>query len=610
MSGANSLDLDNLFLDKDNAADEIANKWTEWNGARVPVKSRWRETTEYVYATSTRETSNSQVGGFLEDDQGWNHSSHIPKITQIMDNMSANIMAAAHPHEDWFRFIGEDRESQTLTKRRTVESYLKTKHRLNNFRNTMQQWINDWIIYGNCFANVDFVVEQVTDQDTGVLTTAYVGPKVHRISPYDIVFNPLATDFERSPKIIRSLKTLGELSRDVEEAPELGYSAEVLNKVTKLRRTLQEFGIDEIDKGTQITFDGFGSLSQYLTSGFVEVLEFYGDMYDIQQKKFLKNHVITVVDRTWVIRSEPLNTWTGRPNIYHCGWRLRPDNLWAMGPLDNLVGMQYLVNHLSNARADAFDQVLAPTRVLVGNVDKEGVEVGVPGGEFIIPDGDGSVANLTPDLTFLQADNLVSNMFNIMEEFAGAPRQSMGIRTPGEKTLGEINTLERNSGRTFQNKVSYFEENFLERIINAEVEAAKRNLIASDTIKVIDDDTGVQEFMNITKEDITANGKLVPIGARHFARQSQLASNLQLFQAAIGSDPLLAEHFPTERLAKLWIDILEFDKHDLMVPFGRVNERAELQRLSQVSEQTVGEEDLIQEGTALEQEETASPDIV
>ena len=179
-----------------------------------------------------------------------------------------------------------------------------------------------------------------------------------------------------------------------------------------------------------------------------------------------------------------------------------------------------------------------------------------------------------------------------MEEFAGAPRQSMGIRTPGEKTLGEVSTLERNAGRIFQNKASYFEENFIEKILNAELEVAKRNLIASDTIKVIDDDTGVQEFMDITKEDITANGKLVPMGARHFARQNTLATNLQLFQQAISTDPLLAEHFPSERLAKLWIDVLEFDKHDLMVPFGRVAERTELQRLSQASEQIVGEEDL------------------
>lgn len=601
MSGANSLDLDSLFLDKDNMADEVANQWTSWNGAREPAKDRWRESTQFVYATSTRETVNASVGGFLEDSDGWNHSTHVPKLTQVADNLSANLMAAIHPHEDWFRFIGEDRKGQAKEKRRTVESYLKTKHRLNNFRNTTQLWVNDWVLYGNCFGRVDFVNEVVLDPITGEQTTAYVGPTVARISPYDIVMNPLATDFEHSPKIVRSLKTLGELSRDVQESPELGYSAEILERVQKLRGKLREFGTDDIDKSVQLDFDGFSSPSQYFKSGFVEILEFYGDMYDIQKQQFFKNRVVTVVDRTWVIRNEDLNTWTGRPNIFHCGWRLRPDNLWAMGPLDNLVGMQYLVNHLSNARADAFDQHLAPTRVLVGNVEKEGVEIGVPGGEYLIPDGEGSVSNLAPDTLFLQADNQILNLFNIMEEFSGAPRQSMGIRTPGEKTLGEVSTLERNAGRIFQNKASYFEENFIEKIINAELEVAKRNLVASDTIKVIDDDTGVQEFMDITKEDITANGKLVPIGARHFARQSTLASNLQTFQQAIAADPLLSEHFPSERLAKLWIDVLEFDKHDLMVPFGRVAERTELQRLAQASEQIVGEEDMLLGGEDFEE---------
>lgn len=604
MSGADSLDLDSLFLDKDHMADEISNQWSGWNGAREPAKQRWHESTQYVFATSTRETVNANVGGFLEDSDGWNHSSHIPKLTQIADNLAANLMAATHPHEDWFQFIGEDRRGQTKEKRKVVESYLKTKHRLNNFRNTEQQWINDWVLYGNCFGRVDFVNETVTDPKTGEVTTAYVGPTVSRISPYDIVFNPLATDFEHSPKIIRSLKTLGELSRDAEERPELGYSTDILAKVQRLRGNLREASTEDIDKSIQLSFDGFSTPSQYFNSGFVEILEFYGDMYDIQNQKFLKNRVITVVDKTWVIRNEDLDTWTGRPNIFHCGWRLRPDNLWAMGPLDNLVGMQYLINHLSNARADAFDQHLAPTRVVVGNVEKEGVEVGVPGGEYIIPDGDGSVTNLAPDTLFLQADNQVSSLFNIMEEFVGAPRQSMGIRTPGEKTLGEINTLERNSGRIFQNKASYFEENFLEKILNAELEVAKRNLIASDTIKVIDDDTGVQEFMDITKQDITANGKLVPMGARHFARQAALAANLQAVQSALTADPMMAEHFPSERLAKLWIEVLELDKHDLLVPFGRVAERTELQRLSQASEQIVGEEDLVADDAFQEEPDT------
>jgi len=596
MSGANSLDFEHILNNIDPQAKEIANQWSSWNGARVDAKERWKETQQYVYATSTRETNNANVGGFEEEDDGWGHSTHVPKITQIFDNLTANYMSSLMPHDEWFKFIGEDEESTVLSKRRTIESYLRTKHRLNGFRTEVQRLINDWVIYGNCFAMVDFENETSDSlEDPDNKTTGYVGPRVSRISPFDIVFNAAATDFEHAPKIIRTLKTLGELSRDIEDRPELGYSKDIFDGIIRTRNTLRQVNTEDFDKSVQMTFDGFGTVSQYMQSGFVEILEFYGDIYDIQNQKFLKNYVITIVDRSQVLRAEPLRTTTGRPNIFHCGWRLRQDNLWAMSPLANLVGTQYMINHLENARADAFDQMLAPTRVLVGDVENEGVEVGVPGGEFRIPSGEGSVTNLLPDTTVLTADTQIERKMIQMEEFAGSPKQAMGFKAPGEQTATEASILDRGSSRIFQNKISYFEEEFLEKIINAEVEVSHRSLNTEDMIKVVDV-SGVEDFLTITKSDLYANGKLVPIGARHFARQNQLASNLQMLNQAFATDPLMQQHFPSVRMAELWSELLEFSRRDLMQPYARVSEQAELARLSNAAETQVQTEDQVDIG--------------
>ena len=596
MSGGDSLDFDKVFSDSDPLGDEIANTWMEWNGARVSAKERWKETQQYVYATSTRETNNANVGGFDEEDEGWGHSTHVPKITQIFDNLTANYMSSLMPHEEWFKFIGEDEDSVNLQKRRTVESYLRTKHRLNGFRTEVQRLVNDWVLFGNCFAMVTFEAETSAEPlDEDVKTTGYVGPRVRRISPYDIVMNPLATDFDHSPKIIRTLKTLGELQRDIEDFPEMGYSQEVFEKVIGVRQVLNRANVEDFDKSTQMSFDGFGTASQYFNSGFVEILEFYGDMYDIHNQKFLKNHVITVVDRKFVLRAEPLKTTSGRPNIFHCGWRLRQDNLWAMSPLANLIGTQYMINHLENARADAFDQMLAPTRILVGDVESDGVKTGTPGGEYRIPSGEGSVSNLLPDTTVLTADIQIDRKSQQMEEFAGSPKQAMGFKAPGEQTATEASILDRGSSRIFQNKISYFEEEFLEKIINAEVETARRNLHTEDIIKVVDD-TGIEDFLNITKDDLLANGKLVPIGARHFARQNQLAANLQQLNQAFAQDQLMMQHFPSKRMAELWAELLQFDRRDVMMPFARVGEQAEMAKLSNAAQTQVESEDMVDVG--------------
>ena len=40
-----------------------------------------------------------------------------------------------------------------------------------------------------------------------------------------------------------------------------------------------------------------------------------------------------------------------------------------MGPLDNLVGMQYRIDHLENLKADVFDQIAYPIIKIRGDVE-------------------------------------------------------------------------------------------------------------------------------------------------------------------------------------------------------------------------------------------------
>lgn len=591
MSGTDSLDFELVFGEPERIAREVCSTYMLWKGNRAEWERRVEDNKKYVYATSTTETTNA---GNPHD-----HTTHIPKIAQISDNLSANYMSALFPHDDWLRFEGNDEDSENFDKKQAVLAYINTKNKLNGFRNTVQQLVNDWILYGNCFAGVTYTQEYHVDPDTGEQMPGYVGPKVYRISPHDIVFNPLASSFTNSPKIIRSLKTMGELQRDLEENPELGYSADILAQMQEGRAHLNQYTDVAIDKHCQLAFDGFGSASTYFKSGYVEILEFYGDIYDPETNEWLKNQVITVADRTYVIRKQALSTWTGRPNLFHCGWRLRPDNLWAMGPLDNLVGLQYLINHLENARADAFDQIIDPDRIIQGDVQ---IEMRGAARDYWVPEG-GAVSHLQPDTSALNADFQIQQKTQEMEEYAGAPREAMGIRTPGEKTAFEVSSLQNSASRIFQSKITYFEEQFIEPIINAEVETARRHINTTDLVRVVDDDFGVAEFLEITKQDLTANGTLVPVGARHFARQATLTQNLQQFGTAMQQDPMLAQHFPAERLARAWEDLLGFKRLELFEKYGRIDEELEAQRRAQAAQEQLEVESQVQldpEGAAPE----------
>jgi hypothetical protein len=83
------------------------------------------------------------------------------------------------------------------------------------------------------------------------------------------------------------------------------------------------------------------------------------------------------------------------------------------------------------------------------------------------------------------------------------------------------------------------------------LETARRYMNFSDTIKVIDDATGVAFFRDITKDDIIASGKIVPVGARHFAERARRVQNLaQLFQIK-AADPTVSAHLSGKEFAKI-----------------------------------------------------------
>jgi len=590
----NTIDL-SYIEEGDGLADDITHFWESWDDARNTWKKRAKENEQYLYATSTRETTNSDIGGISGEDDGWSHSTHIPKLTQIFDNLSANYLAALFPNEDYFDFVGNSLGAED--KRESVRDYIKTKNRLNGFESQMSQLAEDWITYGNAFCFVTFEVKSHEDPDTEQVSTYYVGPTIYRISPYDIVFNPLATSFERTPKVWREVVTLGELARRVEESPDRAdWSKEILEKISNNRiqvgHDAAHYG-EDLDKATQLRFDGFGSISEYFQSGYVEVLHLFGDMYDKYNQKLLKNHVISIVDRKFVIRNKPIKTWSGAPHIYHVPWRRRRDNLWGMGPLDNLIGMQFYINHLENARADAFDRMIYPDRVIEGDVT-EPEDSSAPMKTYYIDEvGQGQVYNLAPDTTILQADFEIQRKAQEMEDYAGAPKQAMGIRTPGEKTKFEVQQLMNAASRIFQHKINFFERNFLEHVLNAELEVSVRNLNFADTIEILDLETGARDFAEITKDDLTTNGRIIPMGARHFEKKAQDMQNLVQVLQILEAAPSVAQHFPAELMARAIEEALDYRNFDLFRKYGRLYEEAERQQIIQIIQQRLQEQGMM-----------------
>lgn len=568
------LDLDQILAGQiDNAARMISQKYIEWNTFRNQWMQEKQELRNYLFATDTTKTSNSSLP--------WKNSTTLPKLTQIRDNLHANYMEALFPHSEWLQWEGDRQDDEMEGKRQAIQGYMSTKLRQDAATVIVGQLLLDYIDYGNCFATVKWVDDSVTGPD-GTVTRGYVGPRFVRISPYDIVFNPTAPTFAESPKIIRSVQTLGDLKKMAlgmnPDTDEYKTFQAAMNKTVNIRKQVAALGYGDTFKSQAYQIDGFSSIQNYYKSDYVDILTFYGDMYDLDNDKFYQNHVFSVIDRSFVISHHPNPNWTTHGGFFHAGWRQRPDNLYAMGPLDNLVGMQYRIDHLENLKADIFDLIAYPQKKVKGFVQDW---VDQPGERIYIGE-DGDVEYLHPDTTALQADMQIDKLEMRMEEMAGAPKEAMGIRTPGEKTKFEVQILDNAASRIFLNKIRHFEQIFFEPLLNFALQVSRQNMSGADVARTLDSEIDAVTFTTVTKDDITANGILRAQGATHFAYRANVLQNvIQLMNSAVAQDPQVKIHLSGKKTAKLIEELADLDQYKIYGDNIRVFEFQETNRLQQ-----------------------------
>lgn len=561
-------------IQPDRLATDIADMFVTWDTYKRPKKNDWQEIQRYVFATNTSQTTNSQLP--------WKNKTTIPKLCQIRDNLLSNYRINIYPQRKYYDWEANERASDSVAKRDSIINYMRWVTSQSTHDAEMDKLIADYVDYGNAFGTVELVDERVNNGTTS--QAGYVGPTIRRISPLDIVFNPIAESFERSPKVIRSLMSMGEIKEMLERmsTDDNREEYEALWTYFKDIRNVATAYDGNLNNDRIFEMDGFGTFSAYLESDTVEILTFYGDIFDTENDKLLKNHVITVVDRHKLIGKKPNPSYFGHPPIFHCAWRKRSDNLWGMGPLDNLVGMQYRLDHVENMKADIFDLVTFPVQKVKGFVEDYTWQPG----EKIYVSEEGDVELVTPDVNVLQANMEIQYLEKLMEEMAGAPREALGIRTPGEKTKYEVQSLENASSRVFQNKAQQFNGEMFEKLLNAELELGRRNMTSSTTIQIFDDELKVVSFKQLSVEDITGVGRIRPIASRHFAEQAEIVQNL----TNLTNSPLwqtVQPHFSSVQIAKMLERMFKLEDFEIVLPYVALSEQAEAQKQSQALEESV-----------------------
>lgn len=569
------------LLTPDKMAQEIVNFWNDWKGARSEWEEEVSEIRDFVYATDTRTT---QVG-----QNDFANSTTVNKLAQIQANLKANYSAHLFSNPNWAQFEPYNLEEETLQQRQKVEAYVRTKFRRKNYEKVMRKCLDDWINSGVCFGQQTYVREFGVDVE-GNKKVLYEGTELHRIHPNDIVFDVTASSWEKCGKVIRRTFTLGDIARDIEENPDSYFDEEMLEKMRTLRQYVNSAGVKKsatgIDyKSIGLTKSGLGDELNYIRSGLVEVHEYYGDLYSLEDGKFRKNHKVVVVDHKFIAHDAEITTENGSQKIYYSAWEERPDSLMGMSPLARIVGMQYKLDKLENLRADVFDQMAHPIVVEKGNVYLRGKR-GEPGAKYIIDDADGDVRYLALPSEALNADFQIDNTMNIMEMMAGSPQNASGFRTPGEKTKFEVQILDGGTNRTFRDRVNQFETDFLEPVMRDCIALGRDNIGEVDMVSTSGSDFNVETFLAISSNDLFVSGKMRARGSRLFAERANALQNIiNIFNTNAGQ--VVQPHVSSKKLAAALEELGEFKDFDLFFPFIAIQEQAEAQRLQQITAQSM-----------------------
>ena len=550
---------------QEQVARSIVDIYVSGQHERNAFLARGHEARAYVTANST---ANTPVGALP-----WKNNTTIPKLTQITDNLCAYYMAALIPSDDWFIWEGSNVES--TAKAAVIEEYMRAKLKSSGFRNELAKCVRDWVVFGNCFAGVTWVDKTRSNPATGESISSYTGPKMYRISPKEALINPKAASIEKSFFIKREVIHISDILTD------RSFDKEKLEKLLEMRSAVSYDEVATRYEEASLRIDGFNTIHDYLNSGSVEIIEYWGDIYIPDQKKTMKNMQVVVADRRFVLLQRNNPSISGRKPFSHSGWRLLPDNLYAQSPLDQLVGMQYRCDHLENLKADAFDQIIHPVIKVKGDT-VEDFQFGP--NQKIYCGAEGDVEFMRPDASVLQCNNEISTYHQLMEYMAGSPRETMGFRTPGEKTAFEVDQLTKAADRMFLDKVNQFED-FIEDILNVMFELLMINLNFNDVIRVLADDQKTAIFKTITKEDVVATGALRPVGAKHYADRSKRLQELAQLQNMVKTLPSMAIHISSERTARMLSEELGYDKWKIVEPYIGIDEQVQAQIHAQLAQQ-------------------------
>ena len=93
---------------------------------------------------------------------------------------------------------------------------MRSRHYMYGHQNMAEWALQDWIVTGTAIVETSYI-SRTTQALEGLTIKGYTGPVTRRLDPRRVAFNHRASSFEDSPKIVQSIKTLGDIAKLIED---------------------------------------------------------------------------------------------------------------------------------------------------------------------------------------------------------------------------------------------------------------------------------------------------------------------------------------------------------------------------------------------------------
>lgn len=560
----------------DEKAEEIYALYQSYSIARSEKVSKAKETYEYLYATSTKDIKEQT------NLTAWAQDTHLPKLTQLRDTLTNMYKSYLFSIRNYLEWDGFDSDSNSVDNKKRIRDFAQDMFDRSDLKGAVETLLDDYVEVGEAF--VTPVYEEVDETISNTQIARYELVRAERIDPFDIFYDVTYKSFKATPKIIRKVVSLGELKELAERSEEM---QKAFNAVMKNRETYSMLyeTANDLQKD-QLAMGGLGSLSNYTFGTDVEILTFYGDFYNITEDKLDKNKRIMVVNGTTVFSEVDQ---TIEDTILRVGWRERKNILSAMGPLENLLGMQYRIDFLENLRAEIFDALANPIMVEHGDVQ---LPPELKPGAIIHTEGDGSVNYLSPPTIVLEADSQIDKYERKMEQYVGITQDTMGVRTPGEKTAFEYNGLVTSGVRNIEQQVRHFEKELFQPLVNLLLKVFVLHKGSEKvSVKDFDEDAKTVIYKDIILDEMLLTGKLKAVGSLTYAEKSRIATTLaDLNRGGFFQDEAIRNHFSPKQLAKTLAYSSGLETFGVYKENARIFEMVDQQRAESTSKDQIDSE--------------------